>query len=76
VSHACGRGVSDRHACLLLGQPRGTQRYGPTQREDEDRLTQAMVTLASQYGGYGYRRITAMLVRAGRKVGKDRVARI
>jgi hypothetical protein len=35
-----------------------------------------MVTLASQYGGYGYRRITAMLVRAGRKVGKDRVARI
>lgn len=53
VSHACERGVSERHACLLLGQPRGTQRYRPTQREDEDALTQATVTLASQYGRYG-----------------------
>jgi putative transposase len=76
VSHACERGASERHACLLLGQPRGTQRYRPTQGEDEDRLTQAIVTLASQYGRYGYRRITALLVHAGWKVGKDRVERI
>jgi hypothetical protein len=46
------------------------------QRKDEDRLTQAIVALASQYGRYGYRRITALLVRAGWKVGKDRVERI
>jgi len=59
-----------------LGQPRGTQRYRPTQREDEDALTQAIVTLASQYGRYGYRRITALLQRSGWKVGKDRVERI
>jgi putative transposase len=76
VSHACERGVSERHACHLLGQPRGTQRYQPTQREDEDRLTQAIVALASQYGRHGYRRITALLQRAGWKVGKDRVERI
>ena len=68
--------MSERHACLLLGQPRGTQRYRPTQGEDEDRLTQAIVTLASRYGRYGYRRITALLVHAGWKVGKDRVERI
>jgi putative transposase len=59
-----------------LGQPRGTQRYRPTQREDEDALTQAIVVLASQYGRYGYRRITALLNRAGWQVGKDRVERI
>jgi putative transposase len=59
-----------------LGQPRGTQRYRPTQREDEDALTQAIITLASQYGRYGYRRITALLQRSGWKVGKDRVERI
>jgi putative transposase len=59
-----------------LGQPRGTQRYRPTQREDEDALTQAIVALASQYGRYGYRRITALLQRAGWQVGKDRVERI
>jgi putative transposase len=68
--------MSERYACLLMGQPRGTQRYRPTQREDEDALTQAIVQLASQYGRYGYRRITALLQRAGWQVGKDRVERI
>jgi len=32
--------------------------------------------LASPYGRYGYRRITALLKRAGWQVGKDRVERI
>jgi len=68
--------MSERRACQLVNQPRGTQRYQPTQREDEDRLTQAIVLLASQYGRYGYRRITALLQRAGWQVGKDRVERI
>jgi putative transposase len=68
--------MSERWACRVVEQPRGTQRYRPTQREDEDRLTQAIVALASQYGRYGYRRITALLVTAGWKVGKDRVERI
>ena len=62
--------MSERHACRVAKQPRGTQRYRPTQRDDEDTLTQAIVTLASQYGRYGYRRITALLKRtelAGRQ---------
>ena len=50
--------MSERHACQLVKQPRGTQRYQPTQREDEDALTRAIIALASQYGRYGYRRIT------------------
>jgi len=61
--------MRERRACQLVNQPRGTQRYQPTQREDEDRLTQAIILLARQYGGYGYRRITALLRRAGWKVG-------
>jgi transposase InsO family protein len=69
-------GMSERRACRVVKQPRGTQRYRPTQRDDEDTLTQAIVTLASQYGRYGYRRITALLRRAGWHVGKDRVERI
>jgi transposase InsO family protein len=59
-----------------LGQWRGTQRYITTQRDDEDALTRAIVQLASQYGRYGYRRITAVLQRAGWNVGRDRVQRI
>ncbi len=77
MSHARqAHGLSERHACLVAKQPRGTQHYRPTQRDDEDALTRAIVTLASQYGRYGYRRITALLRRAGWNVGKDRVERI
>jgi len=65
--------MTERHACRLLEQWRGTQRYVPIQCNDEDELTRAIVTLASKYGRYGYRRITALLRRAGWQVGKDRV---
>ena len=77
MSHACiEHGISERRACQLVKQPRGTQRYQPIQRDDEDLLTRAIIELASQYGRYGYRRITALLQRAGWHVGKDRVERI
>lgn len=46
------------------------------QRTDEDALRGAILALASQYGRYGYRRITALLRRDGWHVGKDRVQRI
>ena len=69
-------GLSERHACRLLGQWRGTQRYRPLRRTEEDALTRAIIALATQYGRYGYRRITALLQSAGWQVGKDRVQRI
>jgi putative transposase len=43
---------------------------------DEDALTQAIIALASEYGRYGYRRITVKLQEAGWQVGTDRVQRI
>ena len=69
-------GMSERHARRLLGQGRGTQRYEPIHRLDEEELTRAVIALASQFGRYGYRRITALLRIAGWPVGKDRVQRI
>lgn len=68
--------LSERNACRIVGQPRGTQRYVPTLKPDEDELTRNIVLLASDYGRYGYRRITAMLNDGGIEVGKDRVQRI
>jgi putative transposase len=59
-----------------LCQWRGTQRYTLLRRADEDALTAAIIALAGQYGRYGYRRVTALLNRAGWLVGKDRVQRI
>ena len=69
-------GVSERQACRVLKQGRGTQRYQLAHRTDEDALTQAIIALASECGRYGYRRITAKLQEAGWAVGKDRVQRI
>jgi len=59
-----------------VGQPRTTQRYQPILRQDEDALTQAIVSLAGQYGRYGYRRVTALLQEQGWTVSRDRVQRI
>ena len=68
--------VSERKACQVIGQHRTTQRYIPTGRADEDALTQAIIRLATEYGRYGYRRVTALLQASGWMVGKDRVQRI
>lgn len=68
--------ISERQACRIVGQHRGTQRYTTIVRSDEDALTRAIVSLASQYGRYGYRRITSLLVETGWQVGCDRVQRI
>jgi len=44
--------------------------------DDEERLTAAVIELATLYGRYGYRRITALLRAAGWVVNKKRVERI
>ncbi len=59
-----------------MRQARSTQRYRPLLRTDEDALTKAILSLATQYGRYGYRRIAALLRRAGWKVNHKRVERI
>ena len=54
-------GVSERRACRVLRHPRSTQRYGPRPVGNEKALTEDIVELASQFGRYGYRRVTALL---------------
>ena len=58
-------GVPERRACRVLGQHRSTQRKPPSKPEDEAVLTAAIIALATRYGRYGYRRITALLQDAG-----------
>jgi hypothetical protein len=53
--------VSERRVCGVIGQPRATQRYQATRPDDEVGLTAAITDYATQYGRYGYRRITALL---------------
>lgn len=68
--------VSERLACRVLGQHRSTQRKAPKGRANDAALTAEIVALATQYGRYGYRRITAMLQAAGWAVNVKRVERI
>ena len=60
----------------MIGQGRTSQRYQHKQAADEDALTQRIVALASEYGRYGYRRITALLQAEGWGVNHKRVERI
>ena len=69
-------GVSERRACKVLGHPRSTHRYEPIPGEDEQGLTEEIVELASRYGRYGYRRVTALLRMEGWDVNHKRVERI
>jgi putative transposase len=68
--------VSERRVCRVLRQPRSTQRYRKSIPEDEERLITRMVALASEYGRYGYRRITAMLRQEGWHVNHKRIERL
>jgi putative transposase len=59
-----------------LGQPRSTQRCQRHVPDDEPRLIREMVALATQYGRYGYRRITKLLHREGWRVNHKRIERL
>lgn len=52
------------------------QRHAAAPRDDEDILTRAIIALAKKFGRYGYRKIAALLRRAGWRVNDKRVERI
>ena len=68
--------VSERRVCKVLGQPRTTRRYEHRPRDDEDELTGRIIDLATRFGRYGYRRITALFKAEGWRVNHKRVERI
>ncbi|NIT14263.1 MAG: IS3 family transposase [Candidatus Dadabacteria bacterium] len=68
--------VSERRACRVLGQARSVQRRKSNKSQSEKVLREDIVRLASKYGRYGYRRITALLRTEGWIVNHKRVERI
>jgi putative transposase len=59
-----------------LNQPRSVQRHKSNKSGEEEALRGDIVRLASTYGGYGYRRITALLRTEGWRVNHKRVERV
>jgi transposase InsO family protein len=60
----------------VLGQARATQRLCPLVSDSEARLGARIIELATKYGRYGYRRITALLNEESWQVNHKRVERI
>jgi transposase InsO family protein len=69
-------GIAQRRACVALGVQRTTIRHNSRRAGDEARLRSDIIRLSSQYGRYGYRRITAMLHAEGWRVNHKRVERL
>ena len=61
---------------LRIEQARKTQRRMPYAKDEEMRLVERIIALATQYGRYGYRRITALLNQEGWRVNHKRIERI
>jgi len=60
----------------VLEQARNTQRRSHEVSSEESRLVADITVLATRYGRYGYRRITALLNERGWRVNHKRVERI
>ena len=60
----------------MLEQARNTQRRSHVVSSEESRLVDDITALATRYGRYGYRRITALLNERGWQVNHKRVERI
>lgn len=76
VAFACARGVSQRHACELMGIARSGLAYCSVRAERDRPVIEAMKRLAGQYPRYGYRRIRVFLRREGYAMSRHRAHRL
>src|SRR5215470_16260331 len=68
--------MSERHACRLVGLARATKRYRSRKGERDRALRTRLKELAAKRMRFGYRRLTAMLVREGVPINHKRVYRL
>src|SRR5262249_19425771 len=68
--------MSERHACRLVGLGRSTHRYRMRKAERDVALRARLEELAAKRMRFGYRRLTAMLVREGVMANHKRVYRL
>jgi putative transposase len=68
-------GLSQRHACRLVGMDRSTLRY-QGKRPDDSALRQRLRELAAERRRFGYRRLGWMLAREGLAMNHKRLYRL
>lgn len=68
--------ISERRACRVVGQHRSSQRYKERQCGFRERLAKRLRELSGKHPRFGYRRMTALLLREGWRVNRKRVQRL
>ncbi len=68
--------MSERHACRLMGLGRSTHRYRARKAERDAALRTRLRELAAKRMRFGYRRLTALLLREGMAANHKRVYRL
>jgi putative transposase len=68
--------VSERRACQLVGIARSTLRYEARRSQENDGLSDKIISLAQERRRFGYRRIHALLRREGIEANHKRVYRL
>jgi putative transposase len=68
--------ISERHACRLVGLARSSNRYRGRKGERDEILRTRLKELAAKRMRFGYRRLTAMLLREGMAVNHKHVYRL
>lgn len=77
MAHLCKKfKVSERRACVVVGQHRSTNRYVATAPDFEAKLVERMTALAEAHPKWGYRMIRNLLVEEGWAVNLKRVHRL
>ncbi|MBI5668384.1 MAG: transposase [Chloroflexi bacterium] len=71
-----GRGLSQPHACELVGVHRSTARYQSHPRADEAETVALIRDYAEEQPMYGYRISAAMLQHDGYRLNRKRVYRL
>ena len=70
-------GVSERRACRVVGQARSTQRFAPSEPDDDEvELRRWLVAFTREHPRWGWKRAYHQLRREGRRVNKKRVQRL
>ena len=70
-------GVSERRACVVVGQPRSTQRLDPPVPSDDEELLQAFLRdFAMARPRWGWKRTHEAAAKAGWRVNTKRIHRL
>jgi putative transposase len=69
-------GMSQRRACLIVGQHRSTQRHQPAEADPDRELRQWLRRFAKTHPRWGYRRAHAVLHRDGHAHNRKKIQRL